>query len=795
MTTIVNVADRPQFDALLKELSTSPIIVFDTETTGLDWHKDHWMVSMSFYFPESDTGYNVPFRHGMRFNEDQRRANLSNWASEVAGLSWTRTEKLEWFFEHWFAQYHEQIIWGNLPLHWLTEISAVWGRDDALYMGHNVKFDLHVLSREGFNTPPRVYDTRVTAFHVWEDWNRTPFSMVNLGGDTEIGSVGLKWQADFWGLYQKGEANGELELGSSLREMVQSMVEFAINNPDETLLPFLRKKVELHNLTAADCDKLRETLIKKFTAIVLKTGSKSQANLWRLTADQVAYYAVMDTVLTWRLYKRLDENIVLWGQSAVHAQKQQEMLELSYRMERNGILVDIDRLEEQMERYAARVQKLVADMQALLPAELGEDAIRDFNPGSPKQLIAVFEYMGVPLKNTDAETLRQYKDYPFVKLLISYRNSIKAMKTYLSRWRDARDHEGVVHPTMNSVGTVSGRWSSSGGGGNAQNIPDRKGYELKRVFVPPNSDWLFLAVDYGQLEARIASWIAEDMHKFDSNQTMLRLFNDGTDMHSYTRDRIDVRNILYPNMSSSDILIARGYNPAKLNQTDWDTKVAEELRQVAKTMNFGLLYSGGKRMLSKLLQIDADRADVLVQEWRRLFPAFPRANKYFERQALELRAAPSGFGKHYQYVQKPIVTHDNNFSTGGGVRKFHMYPTALRLAHGGVINQREWKAQKAWNNIVQGISGEICVASGLEIAREFSNEILRPFAQIHDALELVVHRSHLHIVPRLLDIMQNWQTNPRLTVDASASLDNWHDLRKIGNLDEWIASNGESGYK
>ena len=59
-------------------------------------------------------------------------------------------------------------------------------------------------------------------------------------------------------------------------------------------------------------------------------------------------------------------------------------------------------------------------------------------------------------------------------------------------------------------GTVSGRFSSWGNSGNWQNIPDRDGYTIKRAIVPGEDEYI-IAIDYAQLEARIASYIAESM--------------------------------------------------------------------------------------------------------------------------------------------------------------------------------------------------------------------------------------------------------------------------------------------
>lgn len=66
-----------------------------------------------------------------------------------------------------------------------------------------------------------------------------------------------------------------------------------------------------------------------------------------------------------------------------------------------------------------------------------------------------------------------------------------------------------IHASFNVHGTSTGRLSSSGGDDRIQlqNITE----EMRVLFVPSQPGWLLWSVDFSQMEARLAAWLADDV--------------------------------------------------------------------------------------------------------------------------------------------------------------------------------------------------------------------------------------------------------------------------------------------
>src|SRR5690606_18912335 len=152
------------------------------------------------------------------------------------------------------------------------------------------------------------------------------------------------------------------------------------------------------------------------------------------------------------------------------------------------------------------------------------------------------------------------------------------------------DDNSYIHPSFNLAGTVTGRWSSSSGTlgqmGNMQNIPSRR-FEVKKAVITP-AGWKMGQIDYGQIELRLAAWIAKC-------QPMIDMFNSGEDLHAYTMEQMDVRGLLFGGKTADQIV-------ADVGLVVKDGGSAEEsvytyCRTLAKTCNFALLYGGTYRVL------------------------------------------------------------------------------------------------------------------------------------------------------------------------------------------------------
>lgn len=842
----MNVTTRKQFDRLLHRLQTEDIKVADTETNGLYPYRGNHLISLSIYFPNVDEVYNVAFFHGIGQVEIK-------WTEKYpAGtpfneLTWQGKAKKQMYLDYWFNKFRDELnitdsgnYFGNLPTEWLDELKAAWGK--GTYIFHNSRFDAHVLYAAGFPDMEMVYDTMIALHIVNEDWRHiqleAPYTYgkgdapskelegtwaVNSDGTLrkkmQYGNRQLKWQSALHGF--KDATAGEQALFKAIREFESQLVDYIMENIHDPINDsLLIANVKKGKATPEDWAKQREK-------IAAKVEVDNKANLWMLPSGLVSYYAELDVLLTWDLYNWSMTIIKQWHNEDLWENQSRIHHFVAWEMERNGFKLDIKAAQEQIELLQPRIEEL-EELLARIAMEWG---IENFNANSPQQLLkflnsgvlggdyhkSIFpdwwnvdltlglktypnvkvyaddtEDSGEELFGTDKRELEKVEDHMVVRMIKELRRMHKSVNTYLKKWIAAADSQGIVRFSVNDDGTVAGRASSSGDAGNGQNIPERGGYTIKTAITTYNDDWRLVALDYGQLELRLGAWIGETLLGLDPNMAMTKLFLSGEDMHSYVRDIIGVRDIVYPNLDDRQILTKLGYDMKhdKVNTPEKAADVVNDhLRQIAKTMNFGLLYSGGARMLAKLLKIDEDIAAVLVKRWRKMFPAFPLTQEYITEQAMKRRPRPDGNGFGMYYTQ-PIT---------GRHRKLHLYNTKQVYYQDGnalTFNPREAAARKVWNNTDQGLGGFLCMYSAYRIGDELGRDNIRMFVNIHDALEMYVHKDYLHIVPRIAEIMIDWpEIVPALTVDISASKDGtWQNMAKIKNMPLWISSGGVEGF-
>ena len=146
--------------------------------------------------------------------------------------------------------------------------------------------------------------------------------------------------------------------------------------------------------------------------------------------------------------------------------------EVLYRMERNGVLIDVFALAQQSDELGRRLMELEREAHML--------AGQPFNLASPKQLAEIlFEKQGLPVvkktpsggPSTDEEVLTQLAlDYPLPKLLLEHRSFAKLKGTYTDKLpRMVNATTGRVHTSFSQAVAVTGRLASTDP--NLQNIP------------------------------------------------------------------------------------------------------------------------------------------------------------------------------------------------------------------------------------------------------------------------------------------------------------------------------------
>jgi DNA polymerase-1 len=322
----------------------------------------------------------------------------------------------------------------------------------------------------------------------------------------------------------------------------------------------------------------------------------SQIGFDEVALEQASPYAAEDADITLRLHQALypqlaDEHDLL----KVYRDIEMPTSRVLRKMERNGVLVDGEKLRVQSGQIAVRLIELEAEAYVLAGGE--------FNLGSPKQIGQIFfEKLQLPVvkktpsgaPSTDEEVLQKLaEDYPLPKILLEHRGLSKLKSTYTDKLpRMVNAKTGRVHTNYAQAVAVTGRLASNDP--NLQNIPVRtgEGRRIREAFIaPPGSK--IVSADYSQIELRIMAHISGD-------PSLMRSFAEGEDVHRAT---------------ASEIF---GVTPIE---------VSNDQRRIAKVINFGLIYGMSAFGLASNIGITRDAAKLYID---RYFQRYPGVANYMD---------------------------------------------------------------------------------------------------------------------------------------------------------------------
>ncbi|MDO9304191.1 MAG: DNA polymerase I [Sulfuricurvum sp.] len=537
-------------NALVSTLTSETIVAFDTETTGLNPHTDS-LVGFSFSM-DGKSGYYVPLSHNYLGVGEQ----VSKEAAKTA-------------------------------------IQAIF---NSKVIGHNLKFDLHFVTR-------------------FLEVERLP-----LYADTII----MAWLSD---------SNRSLSMDNlSLSLLNHEMIHF-------------------------------------------KDTVKRGENFSSVAIEDACRYAGEDAYITYRLYEVLREQLLLKGGTI--ALDEAFNVEFPFigtllGMEKAGIAVDIGVLEA----FKIEVSNELSTLTEKIHATCGTV----FNLNSPKQLgVILFETLGLPHGkktktgySTDESVLEGLRhEHEVVSSLLQYREYHKLYSTYIEPLIALAklDKHSRIYTSFVQTGTATGRLSSKNP--NLQNIPVKTalGMRIREAFVAPKGKKL-IGIDYSQMELRLLAHFTED-------KVLVDAFNNNLDIHTQTAISL------------------------------FGEEEAASKRNVAKTVNFGLLYGMGAKKLSDTLGISTKEAKEIIEKY---FETFPSVKGYFS--AIVEQAKEMG------YVETLL-----------GRRRYFDFANATPMLKAAY--ERE-----AVNAVFQGSASDLIKLSMNAIDKRIREEGLRArmLLQIHDEL-------------------------------------------------------------
>jgi len=181
---------------------------------------------------------------------------------------------------------------------------------------------------------------------------------------------------------------------------------------------------------------------------------------------------------------------------------------------------------------------------------------------------------------------------------------VKTASTRCSLFHDKypmwRHRDGRVHPSITDYGTDTGR--PTGSAPNILQVPKKgEGKAMRSIYIPPNRDYLCVAIDFNGQEIRLMANLAQD-------PVMLSVYEPGNekDLHSMTGSGI-------AKMDYMEFCLAKDNKDHKLH------KLAVAIRGKAKTINFGMAYGAGPGTLSRNLIAPLEEAKQLLEQTMALY--------------------------------------------------------------------------------------------------------------------------------------------------------------------------------
>ncbi|MCL7988367.1 DNA polymerase I [Sphingobacterium sp. lm-10] len=437
-------------------------------------------------------------------------------------------------------------------------------------------------------------------------------------------------------------------------------------------------------------DVLAETYLSytpvSITELIGAKGKK-QGSMRNVDLEKIKEYASEDADITLQLKEIFQP---LLQDSATEKLAKEVEFPLVYvlsSIEQNGVKIDVDTLKT----ISIGLEKDVAKLEAAIYEKAGVT----FNIASPKQLGEVlFDKLQLDPKAKKTKT-GQYKTGEDVLLALAHKSDIvqdildfRQMQKLKSTYVDAlptliHADTGLIHTSYNQAVAATGRLSSTNP--NLQNIPIRteRGREVRKAFIPRDTNHVLLSADYSQIELRLMAELSKD-------KNMMEAFQKNQDIHRATAARV--------------------YGvPLE--------EVTSDQRRNAKAVNFGIIYGQSAFGLSQNLNISRKEAAEIIDQ-------------YFTQY--------SGIR---DYMSKTIETAKEN----GYVETILKRRRYLRDINSANMTVRGFAERNAINAPIQGSAADMIKVAMIHIHQDILKKGLegKMIMQVHDELVFDVPKSEV----------------------------------------------------
>jgi DNA polymerase I len=420
-----------------------------------------------------------------------------------------------------------------------------------------------------------------------------------------------------------------------------------------------------------------------------------------------------------RLAGPMRQRITERGLDPLYREIELPLIDVLAGMEDAGVRIDTYRMGEITARLADRIEELETRAHEL--------AGEEFMLGSTQQVARIlFEVLGLTAGrkgktgySTDSRVLRSIRgEHEIVPVIEEWREYSKLLNTYLGPLPELiSPDDGRLHTTFNQAVASTGRLSTTNP--NLQSIPIRTelGREIRSAFVTEPGHRL-VSADYSQVELRILAHV--------SGEPKLReAFAQGEDIHAAT---------------AAEVL---GKERAELTKDE---------RNVAKMVNFGIIYGISAFGLSENLEIPREQAQEYIDTYLARFPLVQDFIQRTIEHCTEEGYATSLFGRRRPV---PELKASNRQTRSLGERL-------------------------AVNFVMQGTAADIIKKAMVAIQARLREEgrSSRLVLQVHDELLVEAPDVEISAIKELLreEMCGAYPLDPPLAVDVGVG-DDWNEAK------------------
>ena len=396
------------------------------------------------------------------------------------------------------------------------------------------------------------------------------------------------------------------------------------------------------------------------------------------------------------------------------------------------------RLERELDAIVLGDKKLKAFWPIVTQGNLFGFAERELkiNYASPLQIKSIASKLGVQLESTnDRELTKLAPKYTFFKVLQEYRGIAKIISTYGESFLDyINPVTGRVHTDFWQI-KDTGRVSSGSKEMNAPNVQNLPAMNKFRNCFKARSGFKWVSIDYSGQELRL-------MADASGEEGFIDVLNRGEDLHCYAGSMMFKRPI---------------------------TKADKDLRNKAKTINFGKPYGMGASKLADTLSITLEEAEQLFKEYA---AAFPKLNSWLEKQGkfaiangYTLTFAPSLRRRWYPDIAKAKLLRKQNVKDKATWKEIMIIESQTQR-NGG-------------NSPIQGSAADICKEALVstrnlvfDYNKEFGEEVAFMICTVHDAIDFEIREDLAEkfakeAADRMIEAGNKYVTKVNMDVDVN----------------------------